>query len=131
MNEYLLLYLITRLDSLALPFMIGIFGSVVLCVVSGITSVSFILAGYDDDEPPKLLAQKVLIRSSLVLASLLALTVIIPSKDEMMLIIAGGKTIEYIKQDKNLQSIPFKTSELVAQVLDKELEKLKEEAKTK
>lgn len=129
MNEYLLLYLITRLDSLGAPCAVGIFSAFILCAASGAASISFLKD--NDDEPFKILAKKVLIRSSLVLASLLALTVIIPSKDEVMLIIAGGKTIEYIKQDKNLQSLPFKTSELVAQVLDRELEKLKEEAKTK
>jgi hypothetical protein len=51
---------------------------------------------------------------------------LVPSQKDALLILAGGKTIEYIKADKSLQKIPFKTTELVAGILDKELNKLKQ-----
>jgi hypothetical protein len=58
-----------------------------------------------------------------VITSLAA--VFVPSKNDMILIIAGDATYQYIQKDTSLQKLPYKAAELLKDVLDKEIETIK------
>lgn len=55
--------------------------------------------------------------------------VFIPSKNDMLLIYAGGKAYEYVQSDTSLQKIPYKTTEYLKVILDKEIQDVKKELK--
>ena len=49
----------------------------------------------------------------------------------MLLIVAGGQTLNYIEQDENLKKIPYKATEVVAQHLDSKLKETENKIKKK
>ena len=117
--NYFLIYLITIADN------IKVFGTI-LSVILGVFTFYYILFYYSDyDEIPRY--TKRLIFSFIFFLSVATLT---PSTNKMMLIVAGGQTLNYVEKDEKLKKIPYKASEIVAQYLDskiKELENKKEE----
>ncbi len=52
---------------------------------------------------------------------------LLPTKNEYIFIVAGGKTINWIKQDSSIRNIPGKTTELIYEFLDKQVKELKSE----
>ena len=54
---------------------------------------------------------------------------LIPTKNEMILIYAGGKTMNYVQSDTSLQKIPFQTTSIISEYLDKTLKEMKSENK--
>lgn len=53
----------------------------------------------------------------------------IPSKDEVIFIIAGGKTIDFVQKDTSVNKIPANVANMVATMLETEIKKLKTEDK--
>lgn len=51
----------------------------------------------------------------------------LPTRNEAILIYGGGKAYEYIKSDTSLQQIPYKTTEYIKVVLEKEIEEIKKQ----
>lgn len=49
----------------------------------------------------------------------------IPTKNEALLIVAGGKTMDYIQSDTSLSKIPYQTTQALSTVLENEIKKLK------
>jgi len=49
-----------------------------------------------------------------------------PTKTEMILIYAGGKTMDYVQKDTSLQKIPYQTTTIISDYLDKSIKELKE-----
>ena len=117
--NYFLIYLITIADN------IKVFGTI-LSVILGVFMFCYILFYHlEYGGIPKYV--KRLVASFIFFLSVATL---VPSTNKMVLIVAGGQTLNYVEKDENLQKIPYKASEIVAQYLDskiKELENKKEE----
>jgi len=64
------------------------------------------------------------------LGSLLLLT-LLPSKNEAILIIAGGKTMDFIEKDKSINKIPSQTTAIISKYLDETLKEMDTDKKDK
>ncbi len=115
---------------------IGLYPSNVLCCrrYSGILIVChiinwFIIKILEDDYP----RGKITILSSTIpriaVISLFCISVIvtclIPSKQEAMVIMAGGKTLNFLQSDSSISKIPYQATKLVSDYMDKVLEDMK------
>lgn len=60
----------------------------------------------------------------IVISSLLL--VFMPNKNDMILIYAGGKTMDYIQTDTSLTKIPYQTTSIISGYLDQKINELKE-----
>ena len=49
-----------------------------------------------------------------------------PTKNEMILIYAGGKTMNYVQSDTSLSKIPYQTTSIISEYLDKTVKELKD-----
>lgn len=49
-----------------------------------------------------------------------------PTKNEMILIYAGGKTMNYVQSDTSLSKIPYQTTSIISEYLDKSIKELKD-----
>lgn len=112
------IYLLTRLDSVNdLLFTLGI---LLLCYYLIIIAYY----GHDvyfyekDDHMKKVNKYKNRLIIPVILFSICAL---IPSTKETILIMAGGKTMDYVQKDTSLQNIPYKTTELILKKIEEEI----------
>ena len=125
---YSTIYWITRLDSIqALLITVIVFFALPL-LFAGIAYAS-VHGVYDKDDEEYInankrfdLAKKWAIR--VVIPAALILT-FLPSKNEMILIYAGGKAYEYVQSDTSLQKLPYQTTEYLKLVFQKEIDELK------
>jgi TctA family transporter len=124
------IYWITRLDAI-----IAFLGT--LAVICGVALVPLCISyfsdpfSWEDDENDKLKKKKYgkWIKRSIITGGVAGiLMVFIPSKDDAILIYAGGKTYDYIKSDTSLQKIPYLTTEYLKTVLQKEVDEIKKDA---
>lgn len=132
MNNYEKIYWLTRLDEFT-----GLLGFIaVMC--------AFVLIGYgigyliakdsfynSQDEADKF-AEKYAKRRNLafyILIAVLTLDVIIPSKNDAMMIIAGGATMNYIQSDSSLQKLPHQATEIISGYMDKKIDELEADKK--
>ena len=54
------------------------------------------------------------------------LQIALPSKTDLIYIVAGGKTLDFVKTDKSIQEIPGNTTEIVNNVLKLGIKELEE-----
>lgn len=54
---------------------------------------------------------------------ILFICLFIPSKDEAILITAGGKTMDFIQNDSSINKIPSQTTAIISNFLEKQLAK--------
>lgn len=109
MNWYNTLYWVTRLDVLNnyIFFLLCFF-----TIISVILLVAYINA-VSSKEPilPKLSKlRKIFIPLSIVFGLLHSM---LPTKNDMLLIIAAGSVLEYVEKDTSLQQIPYELSSYV------------------
>ena len=105
--NYFLIYLITIADN------IKVFGTILSVILGVFISCHILLYYLEYDGIPKY--TKRLVASFIFFLSVATLT---PSTNKMLLIVAGGQTLNYIEQDENLKKIPYKATEVVAQYLE-------------
>jgi len=125
MNNYQQLYWLTRLDGLK-----GL--SVAITVISVAAVFIWIFFRYviiyENDEYLKALDKKakwpLRLAYSLIVVFALA-QVLIPTKNEMILIYAGGKTMDYVQSDTSLSKIPYQATALISTKLDEYLKEAK------
>lgn len=55
--------------------------------------------------------------------------VFLPTQKEAIMIIAGGKTMDFIQKDTSVRKIPHQTTEFISEYLDKQIKELSKEAK--
>jgi hypothetical protein len=53
----------------------------------------------------------------------------IPTTKQMIFIIAGGKTLDYVSKDKSLRKIPGQVTEITTEWLDKKLKEIQADVK--
>lgn len=119
MTNYEKIYWLTRLDSIQGLLFILVF----MCTVSFIIYlVAYLSPGYHEVPNP---INKKKARISLILGLIFGLCItFIPSKDEAVLIMAGGKTMDFIQQDTSINKIPEQTTKLISDFLGKEINQL-------
>ena len=121
--NYFLIYLITIADNIKV---FGAILSVILGVLGVFISCHILLYYLEYDKIPKY--TKRFVASFIFFLSVATLT---PSTNKMLLIVAGGQTLNYIEQDENLKKIPYKATEVVAQYLDSKLKETENKIKKK
>ena len=57
--------------------------------------------------------------------------VFIPTKNDMILIYAGGKTMDFVQSDTSLSKIPYQTTSIISEYLDRSIKEVKDKEQTK
>ena len=129
MSNYSKIYWLTRLDNIQVLFF-------VLIVISAIAVIAYLVsysAIYEYGKGETEAAQsrfskknKWIVKYSLIsfILSFLIVT-FLPSKNDMIVIYAGGKTMNYIQSDTSLAKIPYQTTTIISNYLDKQINVLK------
>lgn len=111
------LYWLTRLDSISMIFsIIAILGFFILIGI-----IMFSISD-DIDYEDKSVIKRMRIFFITFIISLLGV-ILIPTKDEVVFIIAGGKTIDFIKNDTSINKIPSQTTKLITDYLEEQINK--------
>lgn len=122
MNNYVKIYWLTRLD-----YIQGIF--LTAAIISGIIFLIYhvvkLCETYGIEEYKKNwgIYNKVSIYVCIVATMITAFT---PSKQDMIFIYAGGKTMDYVQSDSSLSKIPQQTTTIISNYLDSKIEELKD-----
>lgn len=134
MNNTLFIYLLTRLSSIQ-----GLF--VALAIFTGLCALGYFVYTmaqhdllYDEKPDEKKIAtgQKGMRRWGITCITFILFAVMTPTTKEAMLIVAGGKTLDYVQKDTSLQKIPYKATELVLKKMEEYIgETTKDSTKTK
>jgi hypothetical protein len=70
-----------------------------------------------------LLKQKSVLNRVILVISLI-IVIIVPDKEGIILITAGGKTMDYIQQDSTLQKLPEQSTRLLYEYMNKQIKQL-------
>jgi len=123
MSNIALIYWLTRLSSISSFFLVlGIISSFVIGISIIAYSVAIIDPYVEDDEVRYKQIRKKFINKIWIPILLFVFYILTPNTKEAMLIIAGGKTIDYVQSDTSLQKIPFKATEVILKKMDEYLE---------
>lgn len=118
------IYLLTRLDYLQkLAIGLAVIGAIILGAWSLWVAMEGEWSDKDVKKPKKI---------HLILVVLLVfLACLIPTRNEAIVIFAGGKAFRYIESDKNLQKMPLQATEIMSKYLDSKISELDSVAKKK
>jgi len=131
MSNYSKLYWFTRLDHL--PDFITAVGVILIIIAAILILVGFVFMDKQFEGEKRCLQidkfrklalgkTKLLVPLGLIL---ILITMFIPSKNEAIFIMAGGKTLDYVQSDTSLQKIPYKATSVIVEYLDKTLNDIK------
>lgn len=112
------IYWITRLDEIK-----GLF-----CAIAFMSSFATLMAfiiGQVEDAMSK--AKKFLKWSVPLAIVFVPLAILTPDKEDAILIYAGGKAYEYVQSDTSLQKLPYKTTEYMKVLLEREINEIKKQ----
>lgn len=128
MSNYTELYWLTRLDYInGLTLAMAIIGLAYtpICLFSCALHSDF--DSYYEDDSRKKNREKWTSKIKLFLTIgviALLIRVLSPSKNEVIFIVAGGKTIDFIQKDTSLNKIPSQTTAIISSFLDKQIKEL-------
>lgn len=114
-----LIYWLTRLSSISdLFFGLGMLSSIFIFV--GVLAYTFMIMDFpsDEDEIEYKQKRKKFFNKIWVPILFFVLNILTPNTKEAMLIIAGGKTMDYVQSDTSLQKIPYKATELILKKME-------------
>lgn len=116
MSNYAKIYWLTRLDNIEMLLIILLSISVV-----GIIFSYMLLIDYDEDN---LVIRN---RSKFIFSAIFSAIILtfLPNKKDMIMIYAGGKTMDYIQQDTSLNKIPYQTTKIISDYLDSAIKEVK------
>lgn len=126
-NEFKL-YLLTRLDTLQGAFAAGL-------IIGGILLFAYyfimVLETYSTEQRENYKRQfgKVIKYAYWLIGICAPLVVLLPSRNEAILIYAGGKTMDFIQADTSINKIPAKSTEFIIKYLDEKVKELDKEGK--
>jgi|LakMenE18May11ns_1017448.scaffolds.fasta_scaffold9696390_3 hypothetical protein len=122
------LYFLNRLDAfrtvLTILLVIGILGIITYYVARAFSTVT--KKDVDDFNIMYRWRRRTLI--TLIFVGIGGLT-FIPTTKQMIFIIAGGKTLDYVSKDKSLRKIPGQVTEITTEWLDKKLKEIQADVK--
>ena len=119
MSNMALIYWLTRLSSISdLFFGLGMLSSIFIFV--GVLAYTFMIMDFpsDEDEIEYKQKRKKFFNKIWVPILFFVLNILTPNTKEAMLIIAGGKTMDYVQSDTSLKKIPYKATELILKKMD-------------
>jgi hypothetical protein len=119
MSNMALIYWLTRLSSISdLFFGLGMLSSIFIFV--GVLAYTFMIMDFpsDEDEIEYKQKRKKFFNKIWVPILFFVLNILTPNTKEAMLIIAGGKTMDYVQSDTSLQKIPYKATELILKKME-------------
>lgn len=119
MSNIALIYWLTRLSSISDFFLtLGVISA--LLISGGVFGYSFaILDSYRDEEKVEYKQKRKKFSNKIWVPILFfVLYILTPNTKEAMLIIAGGKTLDYVQSDTSLQKIPYKATELILKKME-------------
>ena len=136
MNNYAKIYWLTRLDGIN-GFFIG------MAIISIVLIIGIIIGGlmskdFDEFYHDEKLKSRIKVREQftskvkyLVFTFFLGtlVSIFLPTQKEAVMIVAGGKTIDFIQQDTSIRKIPEKTTLLISSFFDKQIKELNEPTK--
>jgi hypothetical protein len=125
MNNYSRIYWLTRLDSIKELLGWSIFVSVCVVIIYLILRVVISSQEAEDEFHIKRYSIYKNIGIWVFIISCLIYT-FMPTRNEALIIMAGGKTLEYIQQDTSLSKIPYQTTNILSTLLENEIKKLNE-----
>lgn len=126
---YSTIYWITRLDGIKDALEGVAIASLVLSIFAGVFSVVFVAEDCGiDGGMRKTIKRAFKIIVFVGFFSLIA-NVFVPTRNEALLIIGGGKVYEYVQQDTALQKIPGATTEYIKVLLEREIDDIKNKTK--
>lgn len=131
MNNYEKIYWITRLDSINNTFLfVAIMCSfIIVTIFIAIPVMKDFDEFYYGDELKARLAIRDKLKSQLkwlllTLSISTIITTFVPTKNEAMIIIAGGKTMDFIQQDSSINKVPEQTTLLISKFLEQKINEL-------
>lgn len=119
MSNIALIYWLTRLSSISnLFFGLGMLSGIFIFV--GVLAYTFMIMDFpsDEDEIEYKQKRKKFFNKIWVPILFFVLNILTPNTKEAMLIIAGGKTLDYVQSDTALQKIPYKATELILKKME-------------
>lgn len=119
MSNIALIYWLTRLSSISDFFLtLGVISAAIISLGLSGYSVA-ILDSYRDEEKIEYRQKRKKFFNKIWVPMLLfVLFILTPNTKEAMLIIAGGKTMDYVQSDTSLQKIPYKATELILKKME-------------
>ena len=136
MNNYEKIYWLTRLDGINGFFTGMVTISIVLII--GIIIGSLISKDFDEFYHGENLKSRIKVREQftrkvryLVFTFFLGtlVSIFLPTQKDAVMIVAGGKTIDFIQQDTSIKKIPEQTTLLISNFFDKQIKELNEPTK--
>ena len=119
MSNIALIYWLTRLSSISDFFLtLGVISAAIISL--GLIGYSVALMDWpsDEDEIKYKQKRKKFFNKIWVPILLFVVYILTPNTKEAMLIIAGGKTMDYVQSDTSLQKIPYKATELILKKME-------------
>ena len=126
MSNIVLIYWLTRLSSIQ-----GLFTTIAIIVTTTISAGLLIytimmVESYEDEIKELKQKRKWFVNRIWIVCLLWVVSILTPDTKEAMLIIAGGKTMDYVQQDTSLQKIPYKATELILKKMDEYIDEVAE-----
>jgi len=118
MSNTALIYWLTRLSNISDFFLtLGVISAIIVGI--GVLGYSIVLIeSYGDDEIEYKQKRKMFFNKVWIPILFFVMCILTPNTKEAMLIIAGGKTLDYVQSDTSLQKIPYKATELILKKMD-------------
>lgn len=115
------IYLLTRLSAvqglfIGLTFLFGF-----VAFISILYRNIELSSDYESDKPKIAKIMRIFRNACIAFSITLIGAIFTPTTQEAMLIIAGGKTLDYVESDTALQKIPYKATEVILHKMDEYL----------
>jgi len=134
MSNYVKLYWLTRLDSLELFFVLTsvLLGAAIIAAVI----FNFMSRDFDEFHRGEALEARVEFRNKvmsklklLILSFIFFIlsSILIPNQKQVIFIVAGGKTIDFIQKDTSINKIPEQTSAIISKYLDEKIKEMEQD----
>ena len=126
------LYWLTRLD--AIKGVLGLIGYGSIIAIAVIYTVCLMSADFDYYKSAEEVKERKDVRKSakskvkyLIIISILTLMlkVFVPSREEVIFIVAGGKTLDFVQSDSSLNKIPAQSTKLITDYLESQIKDVK------
>jgi len=126
MSNTVLIYWLTRLSSIQGLFAAAaIIVTAIICV--GLLAYTIMMVdGYEREVKELKQKRKWFVNRIWIVCLLWIVAILTPDTKEAMLIIAGGKTMDYVQQDTSLKKIPYKATELILKKMDEYIDEVAE-----
>lgn len=129
MSNYSKIYWLTRLDSVHGVLQCLLASAAILLIVYFIFLAVELSDGGDFQKFKKSWSKYTSASSWIGIISVIIL-IFLPTKNEMILIYAGGKTMDFVQQDSSLSKIPSQSTYIITEYLNKTIKEFDNE-KTK